>query len=304
MMSDWSRRRPRRREAALCRIADMLAIVTIIMPLLTGCGQGRMAEALSGTPEGPTIAIGVASDEPGLGYWHDGSYEGFDVEVAKYVAAKLGYANKQIIFKQVRPENRQSQLDEGNVDMVVASWLVTDQSRRQVNFAGPYLSAGIGVLVRAQDAEALARADDSSQLGDLSGRTVCAVAGDEFVEPFRDRQSTVAIQARDSYAQCVTALQVGSADAIVAGTALLAGLRAANDSQYFTMLKLDGRQDYGYGIAVRRDSPQLASDIDDALNDMVQDGSWAKAAETYTSITGFDLGQAGEAKKVAQDSDI
>ena len=85
------------------------------------------------------------------GRWHDGTYQGFDITIAKYVAAKLGYANKQIVFKQVRPENRRSMLDNGQVDMVVASWPITDESSAIVDFAGPYLTTSVGLLVRSDE---------------------------------------------------------------------------------------------------------------------------------------------------------
>lgn len=117
-------------------MAGFAAAFGVILPLsgLAGCGQIQVT-TVSGAPEGPTIAIGVAADEPSVGAWHDGTYQGFDITIAKYVAAKLGYANKQIVFKQVRPENRRSMLDNGQVDMVVASWPITDESSAIVDFA-------------------------------------------------------------------------------------------------------------------------------------------------------------------------
>ena len=77
-------------------MAGFAAAFGVILPLsgLAGCGQIQVT-TVSGAPEGPTIAIGVAADEPSVGAWHDGTYQGFDITIAKYVAAKLGYANKQ-----------------------------------------------------------------------------------------------------------------------------------------------------------------------------------------------------------------
>ena len=97
-------RRPMRRGFRSRLMAGFAAAFGVILPLsgLAGCGQIQVT-TVSGAPEGPTIAIGVAADEPSVGAWHDGTYQGFDITIAKYVAAKLGYANKQIVFKQVRP---------------------------------------------------------------------------------------------------------------------------------------------------------------------------------------------------------
>ena len=67
---------------------------------LTACGSLSSRDDANGVsirqPEGPMVSIGVASDQPGLGVWHNGGYSGFDVDVARYVAKALGYADKQI----------------------------------------------------------------------------------------------------------------------------------------------------------------------------------------------------------------
>lgn len=145
-MTNWFRLRRRIRTRLVAGIAAALGFAL----MLSGCGQIQVT-TVNGSPEGPTLAIGVAADEPAIGAWHDGTYEGFDISVAKYVAAKLGYANKQIVFKQVRPANRASMLNNGQVDMVVASWTITDGSKAEADFAGPYLRTGVGLLVRTDD---------------------------------------------------------------------------------------------------------------------------------------------------------
>ena len=91
---------------------------------LLAAGAGACGTSVSvvteGAAQGPTIAIGVAADQPGLGYLHGGEYSGFDIDVAKYVAKTLGYAEKQIVFKQLSPAMRASALTDGTVDIFVA----------------------------------------------------------------------------------------------------------------------------------------------------------------------------------------
>ena len=193
-------RRPMRRGFRSRLMAGFAAAFGVILPLsgLAGCGQIQVT-TVSGAPEGPTIAIGVAADEPSVGAWHDGTYQGFDITIAKYVAAKLGYANKQIVFKQVRPENRRSMLDNGQVDMVVASWPITDESSAIVDFAGPYLTTSVGLLVRSDERGRFT--NDAGSVGDVGDGTVCAVKGDETVGIFRGNHPQARIHERSSYAQ-------------------------------------------------------------------------------------------------------
>ena len=158
-------RRPMRRGFRSRLMAGFAAAFGVILPLsgLAGCGQIQVT-TVSGAPEGPTIAIGVAADEPSVGAWHDGTYQGFDITI------------KQIVFKQVRPENRRSMLDNGQVDMVVASWPITDESSAIVDFAGPYLTTSVGLLVRSDERGRFT--NDAGSVGDVGDGTVCAVKGD------------------------------------------------------------------------------------------------------------------------------
>ena len=113
---------------------------------LLAAGAGACGTSVSvvtkGAAQGPTIAIGVAADQPGLGYLHGGEYSGFDIDVAKYVAKTLGYAEKQIVFKQLSPAMRASALTDGTVDMVVDSFSMDGTHDGEADVAGPYLTVG------------------------------------------------------------------------------------------------------------------------------------------------------------------
>ena len=98
------------RRRIMRRFSAALAAVLWTAGSLTACGSSSSRDDANGVsirqPEGPTVSIGVASDQPGLGLWHNGGYSGFDVDVARYVAKALGYADKQIVFKPVTPRSR------------------------------------------------------------------------------------------------------------------------------------------------------------------------------------------------------
>ncbi len=57
---------------------------------LTGCSSASDSK--------PKIRIGIKYDQPGLGYQDGQDYTGFDVDVARYIAGKLGYSEDQIEF--------------------------------------------------------------------------------------------------------------------------------------------------------------------------------------------------------------
>lgn len=243
--------RPRRRRLVAAAVAS-----TMILFPLVGCGQVRVTTM--GTPEGPTIAVGVASDEPGLGYWHDGTYSGSDVDLAKAVARQLGYSAKQIVFKQVRPSTRVTMLDEGTVDMVVADFAMNDETRAQVAFAGPYRSASLDLLIRRDDNTAI------SEVEDMGGRTACVVSGTQTGETLQTRVPGVRLQERGTYPQCLTSLMVGEADAVAADDAVLASLMGHHDGDHLELVG-DSYGDVSFGIAVKKTDTTLAARIQSIL---------------------------------------
>ena len=120
----------------------LLAIVLlgIVASLaLAGCGAS-----------GDKITIGTKFDQPGLAVKKpDGSMAGFDVDVATYVAEKLGYAPEDIDWKEAPSGQRETLIQNGQVDYIVATYSIIDARKKKVAFAGPYLDTGQSLLVRA-----------------------------------------------------------------------------------------------------------------------------------------------------------
>lgn len=280
----------RRGRALVRRAVSVCAALALGLPCVAACGAGQ-ADSSVIQPNGPMLTIGVASDEKGLGFWHEGSYEGLEVNVARYVAGKLGYASKQIVFRQVSPANRLQRLADGEVDMVVAGVSMPEDaaysagkpivaSDDSAQFAGPYLTTTQSVLVRSQDAST------ATGTAALRGWNVCAVTGSDAGEHLLAKQPKAHIERRGSYSQCVTDLMTGTVRAVAGDAAILAGLARAQARD--VAVPADGVA-YGtvrYGIAVPKASKTLAKNVADALSDMRSDGTW----KTYMARLGAETG--------------
>ena len=86
------------------------------------------------------VTIGVKYDQPGIGFLEPGADapQGFDIEMGKILAAGLGIAPEDINWTETVSENREPFLQKGRVDMVIASYSITDERRDVVGHAGPY----------------------------------------------------------------------------------------------------------------------------------------------------------------------
>ncbi|WEV71771.1 transporter substrate-binding domain-containing protein [Bifidobacterium sp. ESL0790] len=278
--------------------------------MLTTAGCGAEAPESANVPQGPTIAIAVPSDEPGLGLLHEGRYSGFDIDVARYVAKKLGYANKQIVFKPVAPGQRASILKDGKADMLVAALPagmgVSGQSGDDgIGVSKPYLGVSRGLMVSLRLKRFFHDRDS------FAGRQVCTASAGVDTSRFVQYLPGAVLQTRDTYQQCLTALIAGEADAVSADDALLNGLVQSDghgritvlDSSAFT-LPADGGSAANpspdgsasmfpqvavveHAVAIRQSKGELTAKIDTILGDMAKDGSWRKAADTMFRTIGY-----------------
>ena len=98
------------------------------------------------------ITVGVKYDQPGLGFKGaaDDIPSGFDIEIAKLLVADLGIdpeSDKVTTWEETISDNREPFLEPGRVDLVLASYSITDERRAIVGQTGPYMVTGQQVLV-------------------------------------------------------------------------------------------------------------------------------------------------------------
>ena len=238
-----------------------------------------MSLAACGADESGKIRTGIKFDQPGLGFKKSGTYVGFDVDVAKYVAKKLGYSEDEIVWKEAPSKQREAMLQNGDVDMILATYSITDERKNAVSFAGPYFVAGQDLLVRK---------DDHSINGpeDLNGKRLCSVTGSTSAATVKEKfASEVQLMEQPGYAECATALFSGIVDAVTTDDIILAGLASASRGK----LRVVGQpftQEY-YGVGIKKGDTALAKKINAAIAEMIKDGSWERAIADNTEGTSY-----------------
>jgi glutamate transport system substrate-binding protein len=252
------------------RIGAVAAAATLALTL-AACGSGEPSGSGSGGGGGG-LKIGIKFDQPGMGLKKGSEYSGFDVEVAKYVAKALGTSEGDITWVQAPSAQRETLIQTGQVDMVVATYSITDTRKEKVSFAGPYLIAGQDLLVRS---------DDSSITGpdSLEGKKLCSVTGSTSAQKVKDKYPGVQLQEFGTYSECLPALQTGAIDALTTDDTILAGY-AAQD-QYKGKFKVVGKpfSKENYGIGLKKGDTAFKNFINDTLEKAFQDGSYKKAWE-------------------------
>jgi glutamate transport system substrate-binding protein len=275
------------------RLVGLAAAASLALAL-TACGGGedaattvkKEAKFKAGTTmaklaDKGSITIGTKFDQPLFGLkGPSGQPEGFDVEIGKIVAAKLGIADDKIKWLETVSANREPFLRDGKVDVVVATYTINDERKKVVNFGGPYYVAGQDLLVPTASTITGPEA--------LAGKKVCSVSGSTPAKRIQTDYKDAQLQQFDSYSKCVTALAGGQVDAVTTDDIILAGYAA--QPQYAGKFKVVGKKfsEEPYGIGLKKDDVAGCTKINEILKASAADGSY-KAAWDST------LGKSGKA---------
>ncbi len=231
--------------------------------------------------EAGKITVGVKYDQPGLGFKGaaDDLPSGFDVEIAKLLVADLGIDPQDtsvVTYEETISDNREPFLVQGKVDLVLASYSITDDRRKVVGQTGPYFLTGQQVLVPADS--------DVAGIEDLAGEEVCSVTGSTSID--RINESGAKGVGFDSYSECVQKVLDGTVSAMSTDGSILAGFAAQNEGE----LKVVGDEfsEERIGVGYSLDHPEMCEWINGVLEESFDDGSWAEAFELTLGPSGVE----------------
>ncbi|THA23291.1 glutamate ABC transporter substrate-binding protein [Streptomyces sp. A1277] len=225
------------------------------------------------------LRVGAKEDQPYLGEKDPatGVYSGFDIEIARMMAASLGFDPKTVRFKTIASANRETALQNGQIDYYVGTYTVNDMRKKLVGFAGPYYMAGQGLLVRTDE-------DDIHGPQDLAGKTVCSAAGSTPYQRIAADYPKAKLVAYDTYSICVDNLLTFQVDAVTTDDAILLGFAAKAPDEMKVVGKPFSEEPYGIGVPRSDNALRLA--LDDALEANEKNGNWKKAFEATLGLSG------------------
>lgn len=274
------------------------AILAIGALALTGCGGSDTAGtdapppakdvAISGSPtfdkikSAGKIRIGVKEDQPGLGLLDaaTGDRTGFDIEIATWMASALGVAKDKIEFKAIPSANRETAIANGDIDLYVGTYSITDKRKNSVDFAGPYFETGQGLLVKKDNS-------DITSEKNIDGKKVCSATGSTPIQNIRENFPKAVPVEFDIYSKCVEALVSGDVDAVTTDQAILIGFASQRPDdvkvvgQPFTTEK--------YGIGLKKGDTALRTFLNKTLTD--GGAEWTKIYDNTLGKSGTKVEQ-------------
>ena len=225
------------------------------------------------------VVIGVKEDQPNLGFKDPttNTYSGFDVEIARLVAAGLGFGADKLEYKAIPSANREQAISNGDIDYYVGTYSITSARKEKISFAGPYFIAGQDLLVRK---------DDTAITGPdaLGGKKVCSATGSTSIQRIRDKYPKAQTVEFEKYSQCVEQLLGKQVDAVTTDDAILKGYAAQQPDK----LKVVGKpfSEEKYGIGLPKDDKALRDKVNDLLAGSASGGEWKKIYDATLGKSG------------------
>ncbi|MFC4005627.1 glutamate ABC transporter substrate-binding protein [Nonomuraea purpurea] len=274
------------------RTGAVLSVVALAAGL-TACGGGDQtyASVLEKVQGASKIVVGTKWDQPSLGLKMGNEPEGFDVDVAKAVVKELaGGKDVQIEWKESASSNREPFLQNGTVDIIFATYSITEERKGKVFFGGPYVVAHQDVMVRGDDT-----AINTPQ--DLKGKKICKAAGSNsykrITDPPPDGELNIAATTVDAanYSECVQKLTGSNLDAVTTDDLILAGFakQAAQAGGKFKVLG-QGFTDEKYGVGLKKGDTKTCEAVNTAVKKLWDNGTMKQLLDKwFGGIQGLKL---------------
>ena len=235
------------------------------------------------------ITIGVKFDVPPFGVKNpqSGDVEGFDIEMGKAVAAKLGVKPK---FIEAISDNRIPFLEDGTADLILSTMTINEERVEQIEFSDPYFIARGRVLVPGDS--------DITGVADLAGKNVCTALGSTYEANLKKQAPEAKLKLVDSYSECLELVQNGAVDAVSTDDVILTGMIIQDDT-----LKLVGDEltQEPYGAGIKKGDTQMVEFVNGVFKGLKDDGTWAKLHEQWI---GKYTGEKGEPPTIGVDEAV
>lgn len=232
----------------------------------TTAESGELAAGVQAIADRGTLRVGIKVDVPHFGYLNPDTndYEGMEVDLAKELAKRIIGDENAVEFQAVTAKTRGPLLDNGEVDVILATFTITEERKLSYNFTEPYFTDGIGFLIKKELG--------ATTIADLDGKTIgvaqSATTKDALAAKAEELGITFNFSEYASYPELKTALTSGRIDAFSVDKSILLGY--VDDD---TMILEETFSPQEYGIASVLDNTDLADYLNNFIAEIQADGT-------------------------------
>ena len=268
------------------KLALLLAATMVVTMVTAGCGsksddqktakKTETTEDTSAKSEGDTFTVGFDANFPPYGYKaDDGSYVGFDLDLAQEVCDRNGWTLEK---QPIDWDSKDMELDSGTIDCIWNGFTMNGREDAYT-WTEPYVDNSQVVVVKEDS--------DIKSLEDLAGKVVDVQADSSALATLQDEEGRADLAATfgslDQVAEYNTAfmnLEAGAADAVAMDIGV-ANYQIESRGGGFRILD-DQLSTEQYAVGFKLGNEALRDQVQKTLDEMVEDGTLQKIAEKYS----------------------
>jgi putative glutamine transport system substrate-binding protein len=257
------------------KIVCMALALTLVAAFGFAGGSGETgAGGVESIKKAGVLKVGVKSDVPKFGLVNTGTgkYEGLEIELSKLIAKEmLGNAEK-VEFTPVTAKTRGPLLDTGELDLVIATFTITEERRLTYNFSSTYYTDAVGMLVK--------KAAGLSGLKDCDGKVIGVAQSATSRKAIQEAADKLGVKISfaefATYPEIKAALDSGRVNVFSVDKSILNGYLDAQ-----SLILPDAFSPQEYGVASKLDNKALASYIDGIIQKWLKDGTIAGLVKQF-----------------------
>lgn len=266
------------------KIYVLLASLVLMLALLVaGCGSSDTKP--TATTNGVTadvkaiqdrnvLKVGVKVDVPKFGFKDPKTdqIDGFEIDLTRALAKKILGDEKKIALQAVTAKTRGPLLDNGEVDLVIATFTITEERKMSYNFSDPYFTDGVALMVKKDSGIKDLKGLDGKKIGVAQSAT-----SKKAIQEEADKLGIkISFLEFGTYPEIKTALDAGRVDCFSVDGAILFGY--LDDS---TVILADRYTPQKYGAASKKSNEGLAKMVNDTINEMEKSGELDKMIQKW-----------------------
>ncbi|MEE1281375.1 MAG: transporter substrate-binding domain-containing protein [Acutalibacteraceae bacterium] len=255
------------------KFLSTLLVAATATTMLAGCGSS--ANDWSYIEEKGEMVIGITYFEPMNYKDENGELTGFETEFAKKVCEKMGV---KPVFQKIDWESKEVELNSKTIDCIWNGMTITDERKENMDISVAYMENKQVMVTKAENA------DKYKDAASLAGATVVAEkksAGESVAttDSFFTKATYVSV---DSQAKALLEVKSGTADVAVIDYVMSIGT-IANGTDYADLKVVEDKSfaEEQYGIAFRKNSPETLQKVNDAIQELANEGELEKIAAKY-----------------------
>ena len=263
-----------RRKSLLVLLVLLLAMTMVVTMLLTGCDDEEEPEPTDGdevtvtTLEEGKLLMGSDTTYPPFESIEDGEAVGFDVDIAEEIAKRLGL---ELQVETVAWEGIIPGLKTDKYDIIMSAMTITDEREEEIDFCDPYIDSNQSICVRNET-------EDINTPEDLVGKIVGVQVETTGQYTAEEIEGIAEIRKYETILLAFEDLELGRVDAIMNDYPVNAYISKTRGN---TKVVDTIMTDESYGIGVKQGNDALREAINDALEEMMDDGTYDEIFEKW-----------------------